>query len=170
MRYAVCAFLLALGAAVTVMGCGGDGGNAGPNDLGTFDTGNDAADLLAAVNAHREAGARCGGTNMPPVPPLSRNATLEQSAQEHTQDMVDRDFFDHPNPDGDGPGDRISALGYSWSAYGENIAGGSSTVNAVMNQWMNSTGHCENIMSENFTEFGMGRVGNHWTQVFGRPL
>ena len=162
---------LALSILLTMAVAGCDDGNGGfaNADLGVFDTGDDAADMLALVNAHRARGAICGGDRMPPVPPLSRDALLEQAAQEHSEDMVARDFFSHTNPDNDEPDDRIRALGYSYGAWGENIAFGSSTVNGVMHQWMTSPDHCRNIMSSSFTEFGMGRQGNYWTQVFGTP-
>ena len=87
--------------------------------------------------------------------------------------MVDRDFFSHVNPDGDLPWDRMEFAGYNWSAAGENIAGGQNSPAAVVNAWMNSDGHCANIMNPNFEDIGVGYYpggdyGHYWTQVFGR--
>ncbi|BAU87675.1 allergen V5/tpx-1 family protein [Streptomyces laurentii] len=84
--------------------------------------------------------------------------------------MAARDFFDHTNPDGDGPGERVTATGYQWSTYGENIAKGQATAAEVMEGWMNSPGHRANILNCDFREIGIGlhtSGGPYWTQVFG---
>ncbi|MFI8371523.1 CAP domain-containing protein [Streptomyces sp. NPDC085466] len=121
-----------------------------------------AADqVISLVNAER-AKAGCG--------PLTANATLARSAQGHSADMAARDFFDHTNPDGDGPGERVTAAGYPWSTYGENIAMGQTTAEQVMEGWMNSPGHRANILNCDFKEIGVGvhtDGGPYWTQVFG---
>ncbi|MEX2366451.1 MAG: CAP domain-containing protein [Pseudohongiellaceae bacterium] len=69
--------------------------------------------------------------------------------------------------------DRVTATGYTWSAVGENIAAGYSSVEEVMQGWLKSPGHCRNIMSDQFSEFGVSRVDvsdadfpSYWTQVF----
>lgn len=120
-----------------------------------------AAQVVALVNAER-AKAGCG--------PLTFNATLARAAQGHSDDMAARDFFDHTNPDGAGPGDRVTAAGYPWSTYGENIAKGQSSAEQVMEAWMNSPGHRANILNCDFKEIGVGihdAGGPYWTQVFG---
>jgi uncharacterized protein YkwD len=84
--------------------------------------------------------------------------------------MAARDFFDHTNPDGDGPGERVTAAGYRWATYGENIAKGQRTPAQVMESWMNSPGHRANILNCSFEEIGIGLHdggGPYWTQVFG---
>ncbi|MFI1979600.1 CAP domain-containing protein [Streptomyces wedmorensis] len=120
-----------------------------------------ADQVIALVNAER-AKAGCG--------PLSANAALTRAAQGHSDDMAARDFFDHTNPDGDGPGQRVTAAGYPWSTYGENIAMGQKTPEQVMEAWMNSPGHRANILNCDFKEIGIGihsSGGPYWTQVFG---
>jgi len=70
-----------------------------------------------------------------------------------------------------------AAAGYAWSALGENIAAGQSTVEIVVDGWMKSDGHCANLMNANFREIGAACVaGNanttyrtYWTQDFGTP-
>ena len=124
--------------------------------------------MLALVNAQRAMGATCGNTVYPPAPLLTMNATLTTAARAHTYDMVNRDFFAHTNPDGKTPGDRITALGYDWNTYGENITAGHATAASAFQSWMNSPGHCANIMNPNFEELGVGVDMNTWTQVFGR--
>ncbi|MFE6222833.1 CAP domain-containing protein [Streptomyces sp. NPDC057854] len=123
--------------------------------------GSAADQVLSLVNAER-AKAGCG--------PLTANATLARAAQGHSADMAARDFFDHTNPDGDGPGERVTAAGYPWSTYGENIAKGQTTAEQVMEAWMNSPGHRANILNCDFKELGVGvhtDGGPYWTQVFG---
>ncbi len=133
------------------------------------------ADILTIVNQRRAEGANCGSEgDFPPVGPLSMNSALNCAARVHSKDMVDRDYFDHTNLDGLSPWDRMDLAGYNWSAAGENIAAGSPDAAGTMNQWMNSDGHCANIMSGDFTELGVGYYpggewGHMWTQVFGRP-
>ncbi len=129
------------------------------------------AQIVTLVNQRRAAGATCGGQAQPPVPPLVADPALRCAARVHSQDMVDRNYFDHVNLDGETPWDRMERAGYLWSRAGENIAAGNATAEATMNQWMNSSGHCANIMSADFDDIGVGHVesGAMWTQVFGSP-
>ncbi|MFI1814786.1 CAP domain-containing protein [Streptomyces sp. NPDC020422] len=120
-----------------------------------------ADQVIALVNAER-AKVGCGA--------LTANAALTSAAQGHSDDMAARDFFDHTNPDGAGPGDRVTAAGYPWSTYGENIAMGQTSPEQVMESWMNSPGHRANILNCDFKEIGIGihdSGGPYWTQVFG---
>ncbi|WP_329284780.1 sigma-70 family RNA polymerase sigma factor [Streptomyces sp. NBC_01455] len=120
------------------------------------------AQVVALVNKER-ATAGCG--------PLTEDAQLEKAAQAHSDDMAARNFFEHTNPDGADPGQRITAAGYRWSTYGENIAQGQQTPEAVMESWMNSPGHRANILNCAFKNIGVGvhkgSGGPWWTQDFG---
>lgn len=132
-------------------------------------------EVLELVNERRAAGASCGGSgSFAATAPLTMNANLRCAARRHTQDMVDRDYFSHSSPEGSSPADRITEAEYSYSTWGENIAGGSATAAGVMDQWMGSDGHCANIMNPSFSEIGVGYVGggaygHTWTQVFAAP-
>ncbi|MEV4945685.1 sigma-70 family RNA polymerase sigma factor [Streptomyces sp. NPDC053755] len=120
-----------------------------------------AQQVIDIVNSERSK-AGCG--------PLAGNDLLDRAAQGHSDDMAARDYFDHTNPDGDGPGERVTATGYRWSTYGENIAMGQSSAAQVMESWMNSPGHRANILNCSFKEIGIGihtAGGPYWTQVFG---
>ncbi|WP_236075698.1 CAP domain-containing protein [Streptomyces coffeae] len=103
--------------------------------------------------------------------PLRFNKALQKAAQRHSADMEQRGFFDHVNPDGAEPEDRITAVGYEWTASGENIASGQATPSAVMRTWMSSPGHRGNILDCDFQELGVGvefgAGGPWWTQNFG---
>ncbi|WP_425444648.1 CAP domain-containing protein [Streptomyces phaeoluteigriseus] len=130
---------------------------AAPTDTG--------AQVIALVNKERAA-AGCG--------PLTDDAKLRNAAREHSEDMAARDFFDHTNPDGADPGQRITAAGYRWSTYGENIAKGQQSAASVMTSWMNSPGHRANILNCDFKNIGVGihdaGGGPWWTQNFGAKL
>lgn len=129
------------------------------------------AQIVTLVNQRRAAGAICGGQSMPPVPALTADPALRCAARVHTKDMADRGFFRHTNPSGEEPWDRMERAGYTWSNAGENIAVGGATAESTMQQWMNSSGHCSNIMSGDFEHIGVGHVESDrlWTQVFGTP-
>ena len=129
-------------------------------------------EVLALVNERRAAGADCGGEgSFPPSAPLLSNGRLRCAARNHSADMGARDFFDHTNPDGDGPGERLTSAEYSWASWGENIAWGYLTPQEVVDGWMSSPGHCANIMDRGFTELGVGYALDDdaplWTLAFG---
>ncbi|QJS13455.1 sigma-70 family RNA polymerase sigma factor [Streptomyces argyrophyllae] len=123
------------------------------------------AQVVALVKKERAA-AGCG--------PVTEDPQLDKAAQGHSDDMAARGFFDHTDPDGAGPGERITAAGYRWSTYGENIAKGQQTPQAVMDSWMNSPGHRANILNCAFKNIGVGvhdgPGGPWWTQAFGAKL
>lgn len=161
-------------------GEGGDDGipgNAYCDATNGWDSGYSAMEqeVLSLVNMHRSQGANCGSQgNFGPTSPLTMQSNLRCAARVHTKDMADRNYFDHTNPDGDGPQPRIEAAGYmGWTGWGENIAAGSPDAAGSVGQWMGSDGHCANIMNPDFTEIGVGyypggQYGHLWTQVFGR--
>ena len=62
----------------------------------------------------------------------------------------------------------IKSFGITYRSAGENIARGQKTPEAVVNAWMNSSGHRANILNASYTEIGVGYVaeGNYWTQMF----
>ncbi len=130
-------------------------------------------EMLPLVNAHRSQGANCGSQgNFGPAPALTAHPALRCAARAHSKDMADNNFFSHTNLMGESPGDRIDKTGYNWSTWGENIAAGNATAAATVNQWMNSDGHCANIMNPSFQHIGIGyspggQYGHMWTQVFG---
>ncbi|MDQ0988630.1 sigma-70 family RNA polymerase sigma factor [Streptomyces sp. V2I9] len=121
-----------------------------------------AEQVTQLVNAERSKEG-CG--------PVSVNGLLNSAAQRHSADMAARDYFSHTSQDGREPGDRITAAGYRWSTYGENIAKGQRTPADVMRAWIDSPGHRANILNCSFEEIGVGKQesggGPVWTQVFG---
>jgi uncharacterized protein YkwD len=132
--------------------------------------------LLDAHNSARSQARNCGSQAYAAATPLVWNCTLGDVATEHAADMANNNFFSHTGSDGLSPFDRLRNAGYQYSSAAENIAAGYSSVSAVMNAWLNSSGHCRNIMNPSFTELGAGRVDNpnstyliYWTTNLARP-
>lgn len=130
--------------------------------------------MVGLVNRLRAQGARCGTRSYDPAGPVEMNNELRNAARAHSTDMADNDYFAHASQDGRSPWERISAAGYRGQGVGENIAAGNSTAQATFDQWLNSPGHCSNMMNPSANEMGVGfavgsaRYGSYWTQVFGR--
>jgi uncharacterized protein YkwD len=129
------------------------------------------------VNQYRVAGANCGSAgNFAPAPALAWNNMLTLAAEGHSRDMVNNVFFSHTGSNGSNGGQRITAAGYIWSAWGENIAAGQTGVNQVIDDWIGSPGHCANLMDPDFVDVGAVCVpgtaatsfGTFWTMNLGR--
>ena len=99
---------------------------------------------------------------------LTMDWELSRVARYKSQDMHDQNYFSHTSPTYGSPFDMMSAFGISYRSAGENIAKGQKTPQAVVNAWMNSSGHRANILNASFTKIGVGYVadGNYWTQMF----
>lgn len=115
------------------------------------------------------------------LPPLTLNSQLNAAAQEQSQDMAEQDFFNHIGLDGSTPATRAQDQGYSFSFIGENIAAGYQTPEEVVQGWIDSPGHRENLLNPNYAEIGIGYFylandtgvenwNSYWTQVFGTSL
>jgi len=130
------------------------------------------AEVLRLSNEHRQRGVACGSTPYPSVPALTTNPALRCAARLHSKDMSERNYFSHTSQDGTSFSQRISRAGYDWRTVGENIASGYRTPQAVVDGWIKSTGHCQNLMNRAFTQIGVGFYGSNylWTQDFGAPL
>lgn len=99
---------------------------------------------------------------------LSEDWQLSRVARYKSQDMHDNKYFSHTSPVYGSPFQMIKNFGISYRAAGENIARGQATPAAVVNAWMNSSGHRANILNASFTHIGVGYVsdGRYWTQMF----
>jgi uncharacterized protein YkwD len=134
-------------------------------------------DILALVNAARARPRTCETQAFGPAGPLTWNPLLGRAALVHSIDMAQKHYFNHKQPDGSLPADRATAAGYRWVRVGENIASGQRTVEDAVASWLDSPGHCANIMNPAFTEMGAAYAINpqnrnrtaYWTQVFGAP-
>ena len=100
--------------------------------------------------------------------PLTANWELSRIARYKSEDMSDNRYFSHTSPIYGTPFQMIKAFGLSYRSAGENIAYGYGTPAAVVNGWMNSSGHRANILNASYTQIGVGYCasGNYWTQMF----
>ena len=89
--------------------------------------------FLEELNAIRANPAAYGASigvdlsGIAPSQPLAFNTQLIQAARDHSQDMNAQGYFDHNTPQGVNPGQRIANAGFTWTAWGESIAGGYAT-------------------------------------------
>jgi uncharacterized protein YkwD len=132
-------------------------------------------EVLDLVNQARAQGGNCGSQgNFGPSGPLSLDPALTCAARVHSKDMADNNFFDHTNLQGQGPGYRIGQAGYNGSGWGENIAAGYGSPQETIAGWLDSDGHCANMLNPGFQDIGVGYAygpnssyGHYWTQAFG---
>jgi uncharacterized protein YkwD len=106
--------------------------------------------------------------------PLVANRKLMTAAREHAANMAKQGKLEHTLDD-KGFEDRAKDAGYSFAALGENIAWNDESPKAVVETWMGSQLHKDNILNEEFTEIGVAVAQNakgerYWVQVFGKPL
>ena len=132
------------------------------------------AEVLRLVNQARAVSRQCGTTTYRAVGPLRAEPRLTLASRGHARDMGVRGYFAHDSLDGRTPWDRARAAGYT-TASGENIAAGYRTPAEVVQGWLKSTGHCQNLMAPAARELGVGLAqvagspyGYYWVQMFGR--
>ena len=113
--------------------------------------------VVALVNQERAAYS---------LSPLTLSTDLSDGARIKSQDMRDNRYFDHNSPTYGTPFEMMRSLGITYRAAAENIAMGYRTAEAVVDGWMNSPGHRANILSDKYTEIGVGHVDGYWTQWF----
>jgi uncharacterized protein YkwD len=125
------------------------------------------------VNAARAAPRQCGSVRVDAAPPLTLSRVLTEAASLHARDMAQHGSLDHRGSDGSQPDERVSRAGYRWRATGENIASGLRDAEGVVAGWLDSPGHCTNIMGPQFTEMGVAfalapsrNPAIYWAQVF----
>jgi len=135
-----------------------------------------AARVLELVNAARAVSRLCGNQQFDAARPLRLSSTLAEAASRHARDMARHGSLDHRGSDGSEPAQRVAATGYRWRAVGENIAAGQSNADAVVASWLESPGHCTNIMGSQFTQMGVAfalapseDLHIYWAQVFAAP-
>jgi len=136
----------------------------------------EAQETLRLVNAYRAAGATCGSQRYEPAPPLAWSAALEQAALKHARDMAARRDMSHTGGDGSSMSQRVGREGYAWSALGENVSAGYRSIADGLRGWMQSPGHCRNMMGAQFREIGVGAAftsgdsfGWYRAMVLGTP-
>jgi uncharacterized protein YkwD len=135
-----------------------------------------ATRVLQLVNEVRARGTRCGAHSFGPAPAVRLSGTLADVAYGHAADMARHNYFEHEDLAGHSPAERVRAVGYREKLVGENIAYGPKSAEEVVRGWLDSPGHCENIMDSRFAEMGIayaaGQASKHglyWVQLLAAP-
>ncbi|MEM8529237.1 MAG: CAP domain-containing protein [Chloroflexota bacterium] len=123
---------------------------------------------IALTNQYRQANGCLSTLTMVPE--------LVAAARGHSADMAENNYFSHNSQNGDLPWDRMKKAGYTdFQSAGENIAAGYITPEEVIEAWINSPGHRENMLNCTYNEIGIGYVydedstfRHYWTQDFGQ--
>ncbi|MBP5980550.1 MAG: CAP domain-containing protein [Halomonas sp.] len=133
-------------------------------------------EMLSLVNEARSQTRQCGNQSFDSVAPLTWSCKRHEAAKARSEDMAENEYFSHTSPEGVGIEQRVDAQGYVWRAVGENIAAGHMSSSAAVDGWLESPGHCSNIMNGAFTQMGMANADNpesryttYWTQALGQP-
>lgn len=121
-----------------------------------------AEQVLQLVNAERSKNG---------LKSLTLSEKLTDIAKMKANDMAENNYFSHTSPTYGTPFQMLQTFGVSYKTAGENIAAGQKTADAVMESWMNSSGHRANILNSGYTELGVGYVkggsyGTEWVQLF----
>ena len=106
-----------------------------------------ASDIITFTNTERQ-----GATELP----LKENALLDQAAQAKAEDMATKGYFAHVAPDGTVPWAWITQAGYGYQSAGENLAVHFTDSKDVVNAWMASPSHRDNILRARYTYIGVG--------------
>ena len=140
------------------------------------DAGAMARHALVLVNEARAQGRRCGNRSWPGTNPVRLSAMLSEVARQHALDMARHHYFDHVDLSGRSPADRVKAAGYREQRIAENIAYGALSTDDAIAGWLDSPGHCENLMDPRVREMGIAFApggGEHgelyWVQMFADP-
>jgi len=127
----------------------------GPESPGTV--GDLEGQVAHLVNQER---ARAG------LKPLTLKPDLSKVAETKSQDMVNKEYFSHQSPTYGSPFDMMKRFNINYRTAGENIAQGQRTPGEVMDSWMKSPGHRQNILNPQYDSIGVGEVNKTWTQMF----
>ncbi|WP_018924771.1 CAP domain-containing protein [Salsuginibacillus kocurii] len=120
------------------------------------------AEVIELTNQEREAQG---------LEPLETHVELSDVATVKSEDMRDNDYFSHDSPTYGSPFDLMDHYGVNYRTAAENIAAGQMSPEQVVEGWMNSDGHRQNIMNAEFTHIGVGYAeggsqNHYWTQLF----
>lgn len=128
--------------------------------------------MLKEVNKVRNKRCKCGTMKFKPATNLIWDVKLEQAAKRHAEDMSKVKKLNHTGSDKSTVAMRVTDENFIWTLVGENIAEGYPDIIAVVSGWMNSPGHCRNIMNPQFTHMGaaVSSDGKYWVQVFATPM
>ncbi len=92
------------------------------------------------------------------LPPLRDDPRLDLAADDRMRDMEERAYWSHTSPDGRSPFEWLLPRGYDFWFAGENLAAGFETAEVLVDGWMESKGHRENVMSAIYQDCGIAII------------
>ncbi len=154
--------------------------SASPNNAGSSTNGDPTTDSTTATLVSQIVQLTNNFRQQNGLAPVKLNTKLTSAAQTQSQNMALQDFFGHIDKNGLAVDSRVSATGYDWSRVSENIAAGYPTAAEVVDGWINSPAHRQNLLDAAVTEIGVGYYflpndtgienwNYYWTQVFAEP-
>ncbi|UFH52169.1 CAP domain-containing protein [Spirosoma sp. KNUC1025] len=115
-------------------------------------------EVFAYFNQVRSKSCKCGTKRYSAASPLVYNEKLANAAQKHASWMASSLKLTHSEPQRElaNAGKRLTQAGYQWSVVAENVAAGQPTAREVVDAWIQSPGHCKNLMDPAVKEVGIG--------------
>lgn len=92
------------------------------------------------------------------LPALAVNSKLSQAAGKKAEDMFANNYWAHNSPTGKQPWSFFKEVGYQYTFAGENLARDFMESSEVVEAWMNSPSHRDNIVNSNYQEIGLAVV------------
>ena len=124
--------------------------------------------ILEIINQYREEDQECGENSYSAAQPFEMNDQLQCAARIHSWDMDGRNYYTHDTPDGVSASQRVSIVPGSLSSAAENIYDFWGTPEGAVQGWMDSPGHCRNIMCSGYNQIGVGIYGTmHTLKITG---
>lgn len=132
-----------------------------------------ASDALARAYERQSFDLANAGRAKLGLSPFVWDDAIAVTARKHSQDMAAKGYFDHTNPSGLSPFDRMKQDGLKFRAAAENIAAGQTSAIFAHHGWMNSEGHRKNILGS-YKNLGVGvyfggKLNIYYTQNFYTP-
>ena len=134
---------------------------------------------MQRLNEARLRGAACRAGTTSTAAPLTWSEHLAAAAQVQAAEMARLRRMSHLDSQNRGLADRLRAMGYRFSLAVENVGVGYSSLDEVVEAWLESEGHCENLMNSAALEFGLACIDasvadapeerRYWTLVLGAP-
>lgn len=140
-----------------------------------------AEEVLHRLNEARLRGVACQRAGAPTrAEPLQWNERLAAAAAAQSHDMAQLDHMSHRDSHDRALPERLAQTGYRFSAAAENVAVGYPSLDAVIDAWLHSESHCDNLMNAKVRELGLACVdaagargadsvaeGRYWTLILG---
>ncbi|WP_030319342.1 sigma-70 family RNA polymerase sigma factor [Streptomyces flavochromogenes] len=105
--------------------------------------------------------------------PLRIDPRLTEAARGYARDMAARGYFGHASPEGEFADSRITAAGYAWGAWAENLDRGTADPASVVDDWTDGSMHEENMLDCRYRDTGVasapGPGGTIWVQKLAAP-